>query len=117
MSLGINRDDIESIFDSLERLILSLPRDVILLLIVDGLRSFSQPSNRRREMHEAMVCIVDIYHKRPQVVLKILFTNPSRTDPLRTLLSDDEILPIPRDLPSRGGHGGSRWKAKIDFGM
>lgn len=112
---GIDDQDIGSIFDSFEKLILRLPTSTIVLLVIDGLRCFSQPLTRGREMHEATARLVSIFRRRPQAILKFLFTSPSRSDPIHSLLSDDEILNIPRDLPSRGGHSSSKWQAKIDF--
>ncbi len=112
----INRQDLKSIFDAFEKLILSLPSKVIVLLVIDGLRRFSQPSSRAYEMDEVISWLLNLYRRRPQATLKFLFTSPSRSDPLFDSLAGDEILRISRELPPRGGHGGTKWKAKIEFG-
>ncbi|KAI1763266.1 hypothetical protein GGR53DRAFT_498243 [Hypoxylon sp. FL1150] len=107
--------DFLSILDSLERLIFRLPPGVIVLLVIDGLRCFSQPLHRSREMYETMARLIGIYRKGPKATLKILFASALRSDPIHSLLWDDEILHIPKDLPSRGGYGGTRWNSKIAF--
>ncbi|KAI0000101.1 hypothetical protein F4779DRAFT_635761 [Xylariaceae sp. FL0662B] len=112
---GISVQDVESIFNAFEELILKLPKETIVLLVIDGLRWFSQPLDRGREMNEAITRLVNIYRKRPQATLKFLFTSPSKTSPFNNMFSDDEILRIPRDLPSRGGYRQSRLNAKINF--
>lgn len=112
---GTDKYDFLSIIDSLEKLIFRLPSGVIILLVIDGLRCFSQPLTRSREMYEAMVRLIEIYRKCPKATLKFLFTSASRSDPIHALLGDDEILRIPKDLPSRGGPSGIRWNSKIEF--
>lgn len=111
----INEHDFVSIVNLLEKLVLRLPQGVIVVLVVDGLRYFSQPRTRSQEMQEVMARLVGIYRKSPRATLKFLFTNASKSDPVRGLLCDDEVLRIPKDLPMRGGCHGSRWNSKIEF--
>ncbi|XXH04126.1 hypothetical protein Hte_010538 [Hypoxylon texense] len=112
---GIDDRDLMSIIDLLEKLIWRLPSGVVVLLVIDGLRCFSQPRARSQEMHEFMARLVEIYRKNPPATLKFLFTNAPKSNLMRGLLPDNEIVHIPRNLPSRGGQGRSTWSSKIDF--
>jgi len=91
--------DIASICASLERVLSSLSNKVIVVLVVDGIKFFTHPTERRDQMRELVERLVAIYRKRTRATLKVLFASPARSEFLEDLFEDDEILSLPRDLP------------------
>jgi hypothetical protein len=93
-----NPRDMSSILRSVEKLILRLGRNVILIVVVDGIRFFAYPAERRRQMRQLVEGLVDIYRKRPAATQKFLFASPTRFDFVEDLFGPAEMLTLPRDL-------------------
>ncbi|KAK0648087.1 hypothetical protein B0T16DRAFT_112574 [Cercophora newfieldiana] len=90
--------DIASICSSLEAIISSLSRKVIVVLIVDGIKFFTHPPERRDQMRELVERLVAIYRTPMAATLKFLFTSPTRSEFIEDLFQDGEILSLARDL-------------------
>lgn len=93
--------DIASILSMFEALISSLRPNVVVIIIVDGLRFFAQPRERCHGTREVVTRLVDIYRSMSDgnASLKILFASPTRSEFVQDVFIDDEILELPRDLP------------------
>lgn len=100
--------DITSICSTFDRLVRSLSRRVILVMVVDGLRYFAQPTERADNMKRLVSQLVQTYRKNPAATLKILFASPTRSDYLEELFNDDELLEMPRDVPEAGMESSQR---------
>ena len=95
-------EHIESICSSIEELVTSLDRQTFVYIVVDGLRSFSQPPERRDGLLELFSSLVELYRKELRATLKILFASPTRTEWVEPMFGEDERLDIPRNLRAAG---------------
>ncbi|KAK3315819.1 hypothetical protein B0H66DRAFT_559782 [Apodospora peruviana] len=95
-------EDVASICASLEKIILRCldSSRVILVLVLDGLRFFAQPAERRDQMRELVEGLVGIYRRRSRTsaTLKFLFASPTRSEFVEDLFDEDEILTLPRNI-------------------
>jgi len=101
----------ESVCDAFGSLISSLPPHAIVILIVDGLRYFAQPSVRRQEMIVVVESLVGIHRQGSRATLKFLFANSARCEYLENIFMDEEYLRIRKDgyVVGGGGHIASAW--------
>jgi hypothetical protein len=95
-----NPEELHSICSAIDVLIVSLPRHVFVILIVDGLKYFAQPSERQAAMTELVASLIGTFRKGPEATLKFLFANPTRVEFLVPLFEGHELLNIPRNLRS-----------------
>ena len=109
-----NPEDIESILGAFNTLVSRLPENVILFLIVDGMRSFGRPRRRRDEMVQVVAGLVDICRQHP-TKLKGLFANPTRADYLEEIFTNQETLRVPASLPSQLGYNTRNWLEPVDL--
>ncbi|ORY68314.1 uncharacterized protein BCR38DRAFT_385787 [Pseudomassariella vexata] len=109
----LNPQDITSICAMFGFFLAKLPSNAIVILIVDGLRFFAQPADRRKRMGEVVEHLVEIYRQQSAATLKFLFANSTEADFVEHLLSDDEVLRIPRDLIRVGGYSTWMWKRPV----
>ncbi|KAL9074010.1 MAG: hypothetical protein Q9157_004551 [Trypethelium eluteriae] len=77
-----------------------LHQNVILVLILDDLLSFSKPRERCEKTRELISRLVETYRKQPTATLKLLFSSPMRSDFVEDLFDESERLDIPRHLPT-----------------
>ncbi|KAL9088211.1 MAG: hypothetical protein Q9165_006338 [Trypethelium subeluteriae] len=108
-----------SICTSLESLIMCLDQNVILVLILDDLWSFSQPRERCEKTKELISRLVETYRKRPTATLKLLFSSPMRSEFVEDMFDESELLDLPRHLPTShisSFHTKSRVKEPVDSG-
>ena len=102
--------NIESICSTFDRLVCSLSRRVILVVVVDGIRYFAQPTERANNMKDVVSRMLQTYRNDPAATLKILFTSPTRSDFLEEFFDDGELLGMPRDVPEAGMESTQRMK-------
>lgn len=93
---------IASICSSLHSLLTSLKRNVVLVLILDAVRYFAEPSERGEKTRNLIECLVEIFRKRPVATLKVLIANPTRADFIEEFFQENEMVNIPRNLRPRG---------------
>ena len=95
-----NPGDLASICDSFESLVMTLESNVIVVLILDGLRHFTQPRKRREKTRYLISRLVGMYRKPPRATFKLLLTSPTRSDFVEDHFEESELLNLPRDLPA-----------------
>jgi len=100
--------DITSVFAAFRRLVSVLPSTVIVAIIVDGLRFFDHPAERRQGLLQVVQELVAVHRSdESEATLKFLFANPTRPDLVEHLFTDDEALRIPKSPAISGpGHFG-----------
>ncbi|KAI9659891.1 MAG: hypothetical protein M1821_001243 [Bathelium mastoideum] len=108
--------DLASICASLESLIMSLDSNVIVVLILDGLRHFTQPQERREKTRDLISRLVEIHRKLPQATLKFLFTSTTRLDFIEELFDESELFSLPRNPKSSLPNDEVKHKELVDFG-
>lgn len=91
-------EDLASICKSFEWIIKGLKRNIFVFLVMDGLRYFAQPLERREKTRELLSCLINTYRNRSAATLKFLFANPTRADFVEDLFEENELLNIPRNL-------------------
>ena len=92
-------ESLASICASFESVIMSLDSKAIVVLILDGLRHFTYPQERREKTRDLISRLVGIYRKSPIATVKILFTSPTRSDFVEDLFDESELLNLPRNIP------------------
>lgn len=100
--------DIDSICSMFSHLIGSLGREVIVIMIVDGLRFFAQPKERAHGIEAVVTHLVQVYRREQQAMLKMLFTSPTKSYFVEHLFDEEEKLEMPRDVPA-AGMDSSQW--------
>lgn len=112
----LDPQDIASIFSVFRKLLSQLPRSVIVILIIDGMRYFSYPPQRQTGLQEVMDELVSIHRTEYKATLKFFFANSARAEYVEYLFEDDEILRMPRDLAGASRYGLLPWKHPVNFG-
>jgi hypothetical protein len=92
--------DISSICSMFKALILSLDSEIVVVLVVDGLRFFAQPRERAQGTEDVITRLVALYRDRPTATLKFLFASPTRSEFVEEYFADEEVLELPRDMPN-----------------
>jgi hypothetical protein len=110
MSECLDPGDVESICRAFGGLISRLPENVIVILVVDGLRFFAQPQGRRQEMIVTINHLAAVNRNGSAATLKFLFANSARCEYLEHIFTEDEYLRIPKDIVSGGGYTEWTWK-------
>ncbi|CAJ2507742.1 Uu.00g089280.m01.CDS01 [Anthostomella pinea] len=87
----LDPDDLGSICLTFGCLLAALPQNVIVILIIDGLRFYTQPARRRDLTRHVIEYLVD------SIFIEDLFTN-------------DEVLNIPKSMWATEGYNTSVWK-------
>lgn len=93
--------DIGSICSMFQALVHGLGPDVVVILVLDGLRDFARPPERCRGTRKLIAHLVEIYKQESMATLKFLFSSPSASEFVEDLFADDEFLDMPRDIPAR----------------
>ncbi|KAF5011929.1 hypothetical protein FDECE_1994 [Fusarium decemcellulare] len=87
--------DIDSICSVFGNLISQLPSNVIVFVMVDDLRAFTQPGERKRGLTDVLERLLDIHRGgQYEATLKFLFANSGRAPFIDELFDEDEILRI-----------------------
>ncbi|KAI0020263.1 hypothetical protein F4780DRAFT_779619 [Xylariomycetidae sp. FL0641] len=81
--------DVDSVGAALGALLARLPRDVLVLLVADGVRA-----------RRAVGCLVRAFRAGHAATLKFLFAGPGRAASLEDLFAADERLTLPASLPA-----------------
>ncbi|KAL1600492.1 hypothetical protein SLS60_006878 [Paraconiothyrium brasiliense] len=100
--------DIVSICSMFGRLVSSFGREVIVMVVIDGLRYFAHPPDRGHGTKVVVSRLVEIHRRSPQATLKFLFTSPTKSHFLEDLFTEEEVLEMPRDIPATGMES-SQW--------
>ncbi|RYP68602.1 hypothetical protein DL771_006574 [Monosporascus sp. 5C6A] len=108
-------EDIESILATFGALVSRLPASAIVVLIVDGLRFFAQPRERRIAMADVVAGLVYVHRHEHDAMLKFLFANSTRTDFLEDIFTDDEILHLPIDVSVEQGYNTMLWRHSVNL--
>ncbi|KAI1776930.1 hypothetical protein F4818DRAFT_457514 [Hypoxylon cercidicola] len=106
--------DTASVCHMLGELIMRLGDNVFVVIIIDGLRYFTQTSDTYQQLKGIISHLVAIYTSRPATTLKFLFSSPTRMEFLEDLFKDEEILNLPRSTPDNNSHGVMKWKRPIE---
>ncbi|KAL1862672.1 hypothetical protein Daus18300_008470 [Diaporthe australafricana] len=96
-------DEIESILDSLARLLDHLPSEAMVFVIIDGIEHFTRPDERKSGLREALVRLVGLFREHQGAKMKLLCLSAQKGIMLEGLglLMDDEIVNIPKSPPPR----------------
>lgn len=115
--LGLELDprNMSSICSKVEELIMKLRKNVVLILLVDGLIHFTQDEVQTSQTRELISCLIGIYRKRPAATLKLLFSSPTRPDFVEDLFLEKELLRLPRSVASAHSPHNMRWKKPVEF--
>ncbi|KAF1963597.1 hypothetical protein CC80DRAFT_398038 [Byssothecium circinans] len=101
--------NINSICSMFETLVMSLDSEVVLIIVIDGLRFFAQPPKRCGGTTEVISRLTRLYRQESDATLKLLFSSPTRSEFVEDLFNDEELLSLPRDFASgRKSHVRSR---------
>lgn len=115
-------EDLHSILSSLSNLILNgLAKDTVLVLVLDGLKFFTQPTTRCDQTRVLVDGLVGIYRAATSrntsgsssrrsrdtdantscttPIVKFLFSSPTRSEFIEDLFQSHEVAALPRDLP------------------
>lgn len=91
----LDPEDIESVCDTFRALVSRLPANVILVLIVDDLRDFTEPYERRCEMMQVVSRVVEMHQDEEyEATLKCIFSTSIRAKYLDELFDEADILRI-----------------------
>ena len=73
-------------------------------IIVDGIEHFTRPDERKRELREVLMHLVQLFREQERAKVKLLFTSAQKAVMLEELglIMDDEIVNIPKSPPPRG---------------
>ncbi|RYP71844.1 hypothetical protein DL771_004556 [Monosporascus sp. 5C6A] len=123
---GTLPENIDSICASLQALIGSLQGrgGVFVVVIIDGIKFFSQPSWREQQTRTVLSTLVSLFRGRGweasmpasiPATLKFLFTSTARTEALEDLFDGDEILHIQRSLPGGLPDNDTKWQRRLEF--
>ncbi|KAK4450279.1 hypothetical protein QBC34DRAFT_379479 [Podospora aff. communis PSN243] len=102
ISQRLDPEDLRSIMTALDKLLSVLPGNVIVTLIVDGLRYFTTPPERQAGMVRMVQGLVNVFSKNESKArLKFMFASSGRCPPFEHMFRDDkgEVLEIPRFGP------------------
>ncbi|EYB21384.1 hypothetical protein FG05_04524 [Fusarium graminearum] len=91
----VDPEDIDAILYIFESLLIRLSRNTILLVIIDDLKAFAQPSSRMRGMRQVIETLLVIHHEgKYKAKVKFIFGNSSRNNFSHGLFAEDETLRI-----------------------
>jgi hypothetical protein len=108
--------DISSICSMFKALILSLDSEIVVVLVVDGLRFFAQPRERAQGTEDVITRLVALYRDRPTATLKFLFASPTRSEFVEEYFADEEVLELPRDMPNTVVRSPARQRHALEDG-
>jgi hypothetical protein len=95
-------ESISSVCSMFESLVLSMNSEVVLIIVVDGLRFFTQPAERCGGTKQVVSSLVSLFRLKSEATLKMLFSSPTRSEFVEDLFDGEEVLAMPRDVAS--GH-------------
>ncbi|KAH6879449.1 hypothetical protein B0T10DRAFT_447413 [Thelonectria olida] len=101
---GLDPNNIDSILSVFGTLVAQLQSNVIMLLIADDLREFTQPPERQRGTMKVVDRLRRLHHRgQYAATLKFLFATSTRAGFFDELFTEDEILRIWAPLPGLYG--------------
>ncbi|KAI9150606.1 NAD(P)H azoreductase [Paramyrothecium foliicola] len=104
LSRELNPSDIESICNCFEKLVINIPADVILVLMIDDLKFFMEPSERRIGTLEVVKRLLDMHRRRKYAaVVKFMIANSIKSPFIDELFTEDESLRIWEPMSSWDG--------------
>lgn len=89
---------IDSICSMFEAVVASLSQQILVVVIVDGLRFFAQPPARAVGSREVVSRLINVCRSQLTAKVKMLFSSPTHCDYLEDLFEDDESLAMPREI-------------------
>lgn len=105
-------EDIWALCHSFKSIVHTLPRSLILFCIVDGLTSYETRSAYEHDASILAESLVQLAQGRDRgPVVKLWLSAASHSRNLRPLLSNEETLLLPSNVPGSGGLSGSRLSA------
>ncbi|KAM0361720.1 hypothetical protein HYE67_002804 [Fusarium culmorum] len=91
----VDPEDIDAILYIFESLLIQLSRNTILLVIIDDLKAFAQPSSRMGGMRQVIETLLAIHREgQYKAKVKFIFGNSSRNEFSHGLFTEDETLMI-----------------------
>lgn len=107
--------EFRTVCTSLCDLITELPREIYVVIIIDGLKFFSQPLERQEDTDELVISLVSVFRQGPLATLKLLLTGPSRVSLFEGLFQEDEILRLSKDLPIGAAANDLTWRRPLEL--
>jgi hypothetical protein len=100
----LDPSSVSSICSALEAVLARLPPTVIIVLVIDDLKTFMQPPERREGTIEVVARLLD-FHRNGQytATLKFLFANSTRIGSVEDLFDENETLRIWAPIPGSLG--------------
>jgi hypothetical protein len=89
-----------SVISMFEAILLSLECGMVIVMVVDILRFFAQSSETCHGAKDMVSRLVSLYRNPPAETFKVLFASPTRSKFVEELFGNEEILELPRDIPS-----------------
>ncbi|KAH7153527.1 hypothetical protein EDB81DRAFT_791530 [Dactylonectria macrodidyma] len=109
----VDPEDFRTVCASLCDLLTDLPKDIYVVIIIDGLKFFNQPLERKEETEELVINLVSAFRQGPPATLKLLLTGPPRISSFEGLFQEDEILRLGRDLPPGAAVNDLTWRRPL----
>lgn len=104
---GGNIGDLLSAF---ENLVTSLPANIFVMVVVDGINFFSRTVKDRDETRSVVAGLVELRRQgHIDATLKVLFTSSIRPQFVEDLFDGDEVLNLPRSIAFRHSDSNSNW--------
>jgi hypothetical protein len=107
---GLEPEDAASVCAALGRALSRLPINSIAIVIIDGLRYFAHPRERRNKLIDLVERLVSMHREGFTATVKFLFANSARCEYLEHIVTGEEYLKIPKDVASGGGHNPLTWE-------
>ncbi|KAJ4387264.1 hypothetical protein N0V93_007853 [Gnomoniopsis smithogilvyi] len=102
--------DVSDFLLAFENLVTSLPADIFVIVVVDGIDFFSRTAKDREETRSIIACLVDLQRQgHIDATLKVLFTSATRPQFVEDLFDGDEVLNLPRSIAFRHLNSKSNW--------
>ncbi|KAJ4418790.1 hypothetical protein N0V82_005355 [Gnomoniopsis sp. IMI 355080] len=103
--------DISNFLLAFENLVTSLPANIFVIVVVDGINFFSRTAKDCEETRSIITCLVDLRRQgHIDATLKVLFTSATRPQFVEDLFDGDEVLNLPRSIAFRHLNSKSNWE-------
>jgi len=112
-----NPEDVDAICTLIHMLISQLAQNVFVVIIIDGLKFFSNPPEREMETREVISRLVSMFRESAttSATLKFLFASTARSEALEYLFDEHEILHMQRALPDVRSDNDATWRRPMEL--
>lgn len=107
-------EDVEELCVVFRDLVNSLPGNVFVVMVVDGISFFERWAREREDMRVVVASLLDLHRQQQtEATLKFLFTSPLRPAFVEDLFEADEVLNMPRNISLRRLNSDPDWELHI----